>query len=109
MIKVQVKPLSVNEAYTGRRFSTPEKKAYSKAVLFSLPKITLPEPPYCIEYRFGMSNMGADVDGPTKVFQDLLSKKYGFNDNQVYRITAEKVKVEKGKEFIEFEIKHYSL
>jgi len=109
MNRIELKPLSVNEAYTGRRFSTPEKKAFADAVAWLLPKMQVPSGPLHIDYRFGVSNMGADVDGPIKVIQDCLSRAYGFNDNVVTRITAEKVRAGKGAEFFEFNIKPYTI
>lgn len=103
-MRLNIKPLSVNEIYTGRRFKTGAYKGYSKEVLYSLKRIELPKGKLEIRYKFGFSSKTADVDNCVKGFQDLLSKKYKFNDKMVYKIIAEKVDVEKGKEFIEFEI-----
>ena len=58
-----------------------------------------------ISLRFGVSSKNADVDNPIKPFLDILQKKYGFNDRQIYLLTVEKVDVPKGSEYIEFEIK----
>ena len=33
---------------------------------------------------------------------DILSKKYGFNDNRIYQLFLTKQIVKKGNEFIEF-------
>lgn len=107
-VKIDIKPLSVNEAWKGRRFKTDKYKQYEYALLFLLPKIILPDPPFEVFYCFGVSNMAQDVDGPIKNFQDILQKKYGFNDREVYKITALKEKVEKGKEFVCFDIQHYA-
>lgn len=54
--------------------------------------------------RFGLSSKNADYDNPIKPFQDILSKKFGFNDRHIYKAIIEKVDVPKGKEFIEFDI-----
>jgi hypothetical protein len=29
-------------------------------------------------------SMASDYDNPVKIFQDVLSKKYGFNDNRIF-------------------------
>ena len=104
MIELKIKPLSVNEAWQGRRFKTYKYEQYEKEVIWSLPPITLPEPPFHITFKWGFSNMRSDVDNPTKNFMDCLSKKYRFNDADVHKITAEKVKVKKGAEFVAFRI-----
>lgn len=104
MITLNIKPLSVNEGYKGRRFKTDKYKAYEKEVLYTLKKMDIPEPPLMIHYEFGFSTVQSDVDNPVKFFQDLLQKKFGFNDSNVYRIIADKKVVKKGKEYIKFSI-----
>ena len=47
-----------------------------------LPKIDLPPAPYVVEIEYGFSNKAADIDNPTKLVQDLLQKKYNFNDKE---------------------------
>lgn len=106
-VKLNIKPLSINQAYQGRRFKTPAYNAYTKKVLLMLPKIKMPEPPYEVYYEFGFSNKAADWDNGIKVTQDLLSTKYGFNDKLIYFGTVKKVIVPKGKEYIKFKISHY--
>lgn len=102
MIKLNIKPLSVNEAWQGRRFKTHKYDDFEKEVICSLPPLTLPEEPYHLVLIFGMSNILSDVDNPVKTFMDCLQKKYRFNDKQVHKITAEKVKTKKGEDFISF-------
>ena len=72
-----------------------------------LPKIQLPAPPFYVEYTFGVSNMASDLDNPVKPITDILQKKYGFNDSRIHKMVIGKMKVEKGKEYIEFSITHY--
>jgi hypothetical protein len=105
MTRLPIKPLSVNKAWKGRRYKTDEYKAYEMELLYRLPKIVLPPPPYEITYRFGFSSASSDNDNPVKPFQDVLSKKYGFNDNLTKRTIIETDKVSKGNEFVEFSIK----
>jgi len=108
MINIQIKPLSVNHAYRGRRFKTPEYKSYEKELSFLLPKMTVPKGKLQVYYRFGFSNKRSDVDNPVKVFTDILQATYGFNDKQIYKMVVEKIDVEKGDEFITFDIKNYA-
>ena len=104
MIKVNIRPLSVNDAWKGRRSKTPEYKRYENSVGFLLPKIKLPAPPYKICFEFGFSNPQSDYDNPVKPLQDILQKKYGFNDKDIYQAEIKKVLVPKGQEYIAFEI-----
>lgn len=109
MIKINIKPLSVNECFQGRRFKTKKYKAYEKQVLLMLKPITLPPPPFAVYYEFGFSNKLADIDNPVKALQDILQKKYNFNDKDIYLMTVEKVIVKKGEEYFKFEINHANL
>ncbi len=101
---VDIKPLSVNEAWQGRRYKTNDYKAYEEQVLLLLPKITIPDGRLKITIRFGMSNSRSDIDNPVKMFVDILQMKYGFNDNRIYEMNLIKEKVEKGCDFIGFEV-----
>jgi Holliday junction resolvase RusA-like endonuclease len=102
MVKVDIQPLSVNEAWQGKRFKTPKYKQYENDLLLLLPKIKLPEPPYKIYLNFGFSNKLSDWDNPIKPFVDVLQKRYGFNDRDIFEATIKKFKVEKGKEYVKF-------
>lgn len=101
----QIKPLSVNNAFQGRRFKTNAYKAYEQELLYTLPAKTLPKPPFSIEFEFGFSNPKADWDNPVKVLQDVLQKKYNFNDADIFEAAVRKVKVKKGQEFFRVSIK----
>lgn len=107
MIKLPIKPLSVNEGYRGRRFKTSQHKAWENSVLFLLPKLKLPDPPYEIYIKFGFSSAASDWDNGIKFFQDALAKKYGFNDKLIRRAVIETDLVKKGAEFIEWELKEF--
>lgn len=104
MIRVDIKPLSVNECWQGKRFKTPKYKAYEKHTLLLLPPLRLPPPPYSIHFEFGLSSPLADWDNPVKPLQDILQKKYGFNDKDIVRAVVDKVKVSKGREYFKFKI-----
>ena len=106
--RIGLKPLSVNNAYRGRRFSTKEHLRFAEDVSFLLPKIILPEPPYQIEFIFGLSSSNADGDNCIKVVQDVIAKKYGFNDKQIKRWIVDVIKTKKGEEFFEFHLKQHN-
>ena len=105
MTRLPIKPLSVNDAWKGRRYKTDKYIAYEMELLYRLPKIVLPPPPYEVTYRFGFSSVSSDNDNPVKPFQDVLSKKYKFNDKLIKRTIIESDYVKKGQEFVEFSIK----
>ena len=104
-IRIDIKPLSVNDAWKGRRFKTDEYKAYERSVLLLLRPLKIPDGLLEIHLEWGFSSNGSDYDNPIKPFQDCLQKKYGFNDNKIKRALIEIVKVKKGEEYIKFKIK----
>lgn len=101
-----VKPLSVNDCWQGKRFKTNEYLAYERELLYTLPKQVLPEPPYHIYFEFGFSNSLSDWDNPVKPLQDILQKKYGFNDKHIISAQVKKCRVTKGNEYFRVEIKN---
>lgn len=103
MTRIEIKPLSVNDAWKGRRYKTDEYKQYQNTLLWLLPKIKLPPPPYELHFKFGFSSSASDWDNPIKPTQDILSKRYGFNDKLIRKAVVETEIVPKGKEYIEFE------
>lgn len=107
--KINLKPMSVNGAWKGRRFKSEEYKAYEKSALSILPNIELPLPPYRINLVFGVSNKASDWDNPVKPIQDILQKRYGFNDKDIYEAFVKKVIVSKRMEYFSFEIIHIDL
>ena len=106
-IKLNIKPLSVNEAWQGKRFKTPKYKAYEKELLLRLPKLNIPQPPYKIYYEFGLSNSQADYDNCIKQLQDILQKKYNFNDCDICEALIRKIKVKKKEEYFKVTIEQY--
>ena len=100
-----IKPLSVNEAWQGRRFKTDEYKAYEKAVMKEMSNIKLNvNPPFAVMIEYGFSNSASDIDNPTKLVLDILQKKYKFNDKDIYKLLLIKTIIAKGKEYFRFRI-----
>lgn len=104
MVKINIKPLSVNACWQGKRFKTKQYKQYERDMLLLLPVVEIPEPPYKVYYEFGFSSAASDLDNPIKPLQDILQKRYDFNDKHIYEMTAKRVKVKKGEEYLLFEI-----
>lgn len=105
-LHLDMKPMSVNRAWKGRRYKSDEYKAYEMEMLLKLPPGKLPQPPYRVTYEFGVSTALSDFDNPVKPTQDILAKKYGFNDNQIYEAHIYKKVVKRGKEYISVKIEH---
>jgi len=106
MQRVELKPLSTNKCWLGRRIKSKDYRDYTEVLLELL------DESYAVEetgdlfvfYKWGLSNRGFDIDNPIKPFQDILQQKYGFNDSHITFLMAEKTKVKKGEEYIEFDI-----
>ena len=108
-MRVNVKPLSVNAAFQGRRYKTKAYKDYERILLLLLPSIKVsPNKRLRIFFTFGFSNVNCDLDNPTKLILDIMQKKYKFNDSHVWQIISTKEKTAKGKEFIDFHIEELS-
>jgi len=101
-IKINLKPLSVNDAWQGKRFKTPKYTKFEKECLLLLPALKVPINRLKISIEYGFSNKMSDVDNPTKCILDILQKRYGFNDNMIYELNLKKKIVEKGKEYFSF-------
>jgi hypothetical protein len=106
-MKGYVKPLSVNQCWKGKRFKTDIYNDYEELLLRNLPDMVIPKPPYGIEFVFGFSSASSDWDNPCKPLQDILQKRYGFNDKLIKQAKVTINKVAKGEEFFEFAL--YSL
>ena len=105
VFKLNEKPLSVNEAWQGKRFKTPAYKAYEETILLSMPKGKIDaEQMLRVEIFFGFSNKASDLDNPVKLLLDIAQKKYGFNDKNIYELNVRKCIVKKGDEFIQMGI-----
>ena len=103
MNKINIKPLSINEAYKGRRFRTAKYDTYIRQMMFILPeKIIVPESDIKLKIEFGYSSVASDIDNGLKCFIDCLQKKYEFNDKNIIELFVRKNKVKKGLEYILF-------
>jgi Holliday junction resolvase RusA-like endonuclease len=105
MIEIKIKPLSVNKAWKGRKFKTNDYIKYEHIALLMLPKINkLPSPPYILTIHFNFSSNASDLDNPVKPFLDILQKKYGIDDKNIFKLILTKSIVKKGEESILFNL-----
>ena len=108
--RLEVKPVSVNEAWQlkgFRKFKSKKYKDYQEIVNKQLEETEWPFPMDSlldVIVIVGFSNKLSDLDNALKPLFDTLSSKYGWNDNKIYSIKSYKEIVEKGKEFIDVTI-----
>ena len=99
---IQIKPLSVNQAYRGRRFKTNDYKKYEVDMFEALSEdIGISDKGQLVlilEVRY--SSRQSDIDNCIKPFLDILQKRFGFNDNRVFFLAITKEIVPKGEEGI---------
>lgn len=108
MIHVPIRPLSINEGYTGKRWKTATHRAWHHSVLFLLPKhYPLPEPPLKIFLTFGITDR-FDWDNGIKFICDVIAEKYKFNDKIIRSAAIETEPVLRGEEFFEFSLQHHT-
>jgi len=104
MARISIKAISVNSCWQGRRFKTPLYTAYEEEVLYLLKKEKISSGKLFLRLTVGISNKNADLDNVVKPFVDILQKKLGFNDKQIYIMDLAKEDVKKGEEFIDYEL-----
>lgn len=101
-IEKKIKLLSVNEAWQGKRYKTKKYQSYEKILGYTLPNEKINSlNSYYIIFIFNFSNKLSDWDNPIKPLQDILQKKYGFNDRDIYiALTYKKIVPKKDEGFI---------
>lgn len=104
-IELPIRPLSVNQAWAGRRFNTPAKDQFERIVGLLLPKIHIPGPFYRVAYDFHLVYFATtDYDSGIKVLQDcLVKKKIITDDKHIVEARIRKFKADKDSISIEIE------
>lgn len=103
MIKLNIKALSVNKAFQGRRFKTPEYNKYINDMMLILPPLVgVPTKDIRLKVDFGYSSKLSDIDNGLKLWIDCLVKKYGFDDRYIVELHVTKTIVKKGEDHIKF-------
>jgi Holliday junction resolvase RusA-like endonuclease len=103
---INIKPLSINEAFKGRRFRSDKYNLFIKNCLSQLPVLIIIPDKLNIKLaiEFGFSSSRSDIDNCCKTFIDCLVKKYGVDDRYIYELHVFKKVVKKGDEYIKFKI-----
>ena len=106
-IKLDIKPMSVNQSYRtrGRVYKSAQYKAFEqqvRAMLFAnpIPKLAK-DCKLKLTATFGVSSR-FDLDNCVKCFLDVLEPVYEFNDKDIEEIHIKKHRCSRGDEFIEF-------
>lgn len=92
-MKINIKPLSINNAWRGRKFKTKEYDSYIQELLYLLPK-KLKINPQELHFIFHLKSTTyhkADLDNFLKPVLDIMVKKGLIEDDRyVNKITLEK-------------------
>ena len=99
-----LKPLSANQSYCGKKVKTAAYRRYELHMVRTLPDMVIPEGELELRIVVYYSNKMSDIDNCLKPFIDCLQKRYGFNDNKIYRLRVTKVICPKGEDNIAFRI-----
>ena len=99
-----IKPLSTNQQWRGRRWKTALYEAYERDLSFQLTQMKIPDGLLKLTLIFGFSSKASDLSNAVKATEDIICKKYGYDDKRHYELHLYKRIVKKGKEYIEFSI-----
>lgn len=106
-MRINLKPLSVNQAWQGTRTKTKKYRQFERDMLLCLPKLNQTFSKRLeVKLHYGFSSKLSDIDNPCKLILDCLCKKYGFDDRYIFKLVQTKEIVDKGKEFLTFNIKN---
>ena len=111
-ITLPLKPISTNKIWAGKRWMSPAAKQFksdcrillfSKRVELKAMAAAAAEEELAIALRFGLVR-DMDIDNCLKLVIDSLSAVLGINDKKFRRVSAEKEKVKRGREFISLRV-----
>lgn len=93
-ISSDIRPLSVNEAWQGRRFKTPRYLGYERDLLLTLPKMEMVHGNVHVELDFFYKrDKVRDLDNGVKPLLDILVKRgYIEDDRYIYELIVRKHK-----------------
>lgn len=107
--KIDLRPLSVNEAWQGRRFKTKAYKEYEKNLLSLLPQMKAIEKPYSVIIYFYFGSPMRDIDNPVKLILDVMQKKWKWlNDRDIIQIKLKKFSTDKGNDHFYYRIESFN-
>ena len=102
-LTLDIKPLSTNVLWQGRRFKTKRYKNYESTVAWLLPKVQMVKGFVDIHYKFYLKNWKlVDGDNCVKGLQDILVKA-GFieDDRKILRYIIDKPPAKEDKIIVE--------
>lgn len=111
-ITLPLKPISTNKIWAGKRWMSPAAKQFksdcrillfSKRVELKAMAAAAVEEELAIALRFGLVR-DMDIDNCLKLVIDSLSAVLGIDDKKFRRVSAEKEKVKRGREFISLSV-----
>ena len=93
-LKIDIKPISVNAAFQGKRFKTKDCKAYEQALWYKLPRKPMLTGEVEIWFDFFLVNYAkTDISNLVKVTEDILvKKKYIQDDRKIVKMHLSKTK-----------------
>lgn len=102
--KLNIKPLSINKAFQGRRFKTSDANNYDKQLALLLPKEKVVGEYFRVSYNFHLINFSiTDADNLVKMLQDAVVRREIIPDDR--RIVEYKIKkFPSDTDYIEVEI-----
>lgn len=95
---INIKPLTVNQAWQGKRFKSPAYKQFSTDIAWLLPKRErAPAGPLEVHYKFYLKHHATtDFDNLIKPFQDQLVQNGIIEDDRfIYKAVIEKIASDK--------------
>lgn len=110
-IKLQVNPLSVNKAWRGRHFKTPEYKSFERDVAIMLPFDTSKhsKEEIFVHYIYYIKNYSlADTANMEKTLTDMLVNRGYISDDRYIRAIYQRKEKTDGPEYIEIIIEAYT-
>lgn len=104
---IELKPVSINKAFQGKRYKTVECKDFEKDFMILAPKQKMIKGIVEIEYKFYLKRHAlTDYDNCIKVVQDLIVKcEYIEDDRKIYKATI--YKIPSDNDYMEIKIKKY--
>lgn len=102
MLELKIPPLSINQAWQGRRFKTNQYKDWIERGLYLLRGVEKQTKPYKMEIEFYIAPQ-MDIDNPIKMFLDLLQKAGVIeNDRWIVELHIKKIVSKEKKIRIKF-------
>lgn len=107
MHTIDLQPLSQNQAWKGRRYSTPEYKLYADRLHIEFRKLDLPkidpDQRFYVFYEWGITDR-QDGSNCVKLFEDQICKYLGVNDRKVAAFYSRKRIVKRSDQYIKFKL-----